>query len=449
MNYDIAIIGGGPAGYNAAERAAANGLKTVLFEKQAIGGVCLNQGCIPSKTLLYSAKLADSAKNSSKYGINIKGVPSFDLPKIIDRKDTVVKRLTSGVRMKLTAVGVTIVEGEAAIVGEDVDAIHITCNNEQYGVNYLLLCTGSDIVIPTIKGLPEIDYWTSKETLENRVIPHSLAIIGGGVIGMEFASFFNSMGVKVSVIEMMPEILGAMDKEVSALLRAEYTKKGVSFYLNTKVIEVSKSAVTIEKEGMLSSIEVEKILICVGRKAVLSTMGLDKLNLELLRNGVKVDEYMQTSNPRVYACGDVTGFSMLAHTAIREGEVAINHILGAEDKMSYAAIAGVVYTNPEMVGVGKTEEVMKAENSPFRILKLPMAYSGRFVAENEQGGGLCKLIIDDQERIVGCHVIGNPASELIVVASIAIERKFTVEEFQRIIFPHPTVGEIIHESLFL
>lgn len=449
MDYDIAIIGGGPAGYNAAERAASNGLKTVLFEKQSIGGVCLNEGCIPSKALLYSAKLADNAKNSSLYGINIEGMPSFDLPKIIDRKNKVVKRLTSGVRMKLEAVGVTIVAGEAAIGGTEREVIHITCNNEQYGVNYLLLCTGSDIVIPPIKGLSQIDYWTSKEALENRITPQTLAIIGGGVIGMEFASFFNSLGVKVSIIEMMPEILGAMDREASAMLRAEYTKKGVSFHINTRVIEVNKSEVTIEKDGKLRTIEAEKILVCVGRKAALSTIGLDKLNIELLNGGVKVNEYMQTSNPRVYACGDVTGFSMLAHTAIREGDVAINHILGVADHMRYDAIPGVVYTNPEMAGVGKTEEAVTAENRPFRILKLPMTYSGRFVAENERGGGMCKLIIDDHERIVGCHIVGNPASELIVVASIAIEREFTVEEFQRVVFPHPTVGEIIHESLFI
>lgn len=449
MNYDIAIIGGSPAGYNAAERAATNGLKTVLFEKQAVGGVCLNEGCIPSKALLYSAKLADNAKHSSKYGINIGSIPSFDLPKIVERKDKVVKKLTSGVRMKLTAVGVTIVEGEAAIGGAERDIIHITCNNEHYDVNYLLLCTGSDIVIPPIKGVSEVDYWTSKDALENKVIPKSLTIIGGGVIGMEFASFFNSLGVKVSVIEMMPEILGAMDKEASALLRTEYTKKGVSFYINTKVIEVSKDKVTIDKDGKLSSIEAEKILVCVGRKAALRTIGLDKLGIELLKTGVKVNEYMQTSNPRVYACGDVTGFSMLAHTAIHEGDVAINHILGGENRMRYDTIPYVVYTNPEMAGVGKTEESIKAENRPFRILKLPMAYSGRFVAENELGLGICKLIIDDHEKIVGCHIVGNPASELIVVAGIAIERQFTVEEFQRIVFPHPTVGEIIHESLFL
>lgn len=449
MNYDIAIIGGGPAGYNAAERAAANGLKTVLFEKQAIGGVCLNEGCIPSKALLYSAKLVDNAKSSGKYGINIEGIPSSDLPKIIARKEKVVKRLTLGIRMKLAAVGVTIVEGEAAVAGTEKDLIHIICNNEQYNASYLMLCTGSDIVIPPIKGLSEIDYWTSAEALDNKTTPKSLVIIGGGVIGMEFASFFNSLGVKVSVVEIMPEILGTMDKEISALLRSEYKKKGVSFHLNTKIVEVSNSEVTIEKDGKLSTIETEKILVCVGRKAVLNTIGLDRLNIELLKSGVKVDEYMQTSNPRVYACGDVTGFSMLAHTAIREGDVAINHILGIEDKMSYDAIPWVVYTNPEVAGVGKTEEVVKTENRPYRIVKLPMTYSGRFIAENEPSSGICKLIIDDHERIVGCHIVGNPASEIIVVAGIAIELKLTVEEFQRIVFPHPTVGEIIHESLFL
>lgn len=449
MNYDIAIIGGGPAGYNAAERAATNGLKTVLFEKKAIGGVCLNEGCIPSKALLYSAKLGDNAKSASKYGLDIGGAVTFDLPKMVARKNKVVKKLTAGVKMKLTAAGVAIVEGEAAIESSGEETIRISCNGQQYDVSYLLLCTGSDVVIPPIKGLSEVDYLTSKETLENTATPQSLAIIGGGVIGMEFASFFNSLGTKVYVIEMMPEILGAMDKETSAMLRSDYSKKGVTFHLGTKVTEVSKNGVTIEKDGKESTIEAERILVCVGRKAVLDMAGMDRLNIELFKNGVKVNEHMQTSNPKVYACGDVTGFSMLAHTAIRESDVAINHIVGVEDAMSYDAIPAVVYTNPEVAGVGKTEEEMRAAGVPFSVLKLPMAYSGRFVAENELGNGLCKLIVDGQDRIVGCHMAGNPASELIVVAGMAIEQKYTVEQFKRVVFPHPTVGEIIHESLFM
>ncbi len=448
MKYDIGIIGGGPAGYNAAEKAAENGLKVILFEKNAVGGVCLNEGCIPTKTLLYSAKLLDNAKSASKYGINIEEAPTFDLEKIINRKDKVVKQMTAGVKMKLDNAGVTVVQGAAILKGEADGNIHIACGEEVFETSYVLLCTGSETVVPPIKGLSEIDYWTSKEALESKILPKSLAIIGGGVIGMEFASFFNSMGVKVSVIEMMPEILGAMDKETSKMLRSIYAKKGIEFHLDTKVTEVSATQVFVEKNGKSAVLEAEKILLSVGRRPITAGLGLETLNIEMDRSAVKVNEFMQTSHPQVYASGDITGFSMLAHTAYREGEVAINRISGMEDVMSYRAIPGVVYTNPEIAGIGETEEALKAKGARFRVLKLPMAYSGRYVAENEQGNGLCKLILDEFDRIIGCHILGNPASEIIVVAGVAIENGFTVEEFQKIVFPHPTVAEIIRESLF-
>lgn len=448
MEYDIAIIGGGPAGYNAAEKAAINGLKTVLFEKNAIGGVCLNEGCIPTKTLLYSAKLLDNMKGASKYGILEGEQAGFDLGKIISRKDKVVKKLTGGVKMKLTSSGVEIVEGVATLLGEKSDKIRISCNEVEYVVKYVLVCTGSDTIMPPIKGLADVAYWTSKEALEIKELPKSLVIIGGGVIGIEFASFFNSMGVKVTVIEMMPEILGAMDKETSAMLRKEYAKKGIDFHLNTKVTEVSPEGVTIEKDSKTSIINADRILLSVGRKANTDKVGLSNLSVEILRNGVRVNEYMQTSHPRVYACGDITGYSMLAHTAIRESDVAVNHILGIDDPMSYKAIPGVVYTNPEIAGIGKTEEELKAAGSYYQVLKLPMAYSGRFVAENELGNGLCKLIIDEEAKIIGCHMLGNPASELITIAGMAIEQELTVDDFRKVVFPHPTVSEIIHESLF-
>ena len=448
MEYDIAIIGGGPAGYNAAEKAAINGLKTVLFEKNAIGGVCLNEGCIPTKTLLYSAKLLDNMKGASKYGILEGEQAGFDLGKIISRKDKVVKKLTGGVKMKLTSSGVEIVEGVATLLGEKSDKIRISCNEVEYVVKYVLVCTGSDTIIPPIKGLADVAYWTSKEALEIKELPKSLVIIGGGVIGIEFASFFNSMGVKVTVIEMMPEILGAMDKETSAMLRKEYAKKGIDFHLNTKVTEVSPEGLTIEKDSKTSIINADRILLSVGRKANTDKVGLSNLSVEILRNGVRVNEYMQTSHPRVYACGDITGYSMLAHTAIRESDVAVNHILGIDDPMSYKAIPGVVYTNPEIAGIGKTEEELKAAGTYYQVLKLPMAYSGRFVAENELGNGLCKLIIDEEAKIIGCHMLGNPASELITIAGMAIEQELTVDDFRKVVFPHPTVSEIIHESLF-
>ncbi len=448
MTFDIAIIGGGPAGYNVAERAALSGLNTVLFEKKALGGVCLNEGCIPTKTMLYSAKLLDNAKSAAKYGILGTESAGFDLGKIVSRKDKTVKQLTAGVRMKMKESGVNVVEKEAVLKGEKSGKIQIFAGGETYETTYVLVCTGSDSFIPPIKGLSDVAYWTSKEALEVKELPKTLAIIGGGVIGMEFASFFNSMGVKVSVIEMLPEILGTMDKELSAMLRTDYSKRGIDFHMNTKVVEADKKSVTIEKNGKTSKIDAERILVSTGRVANTKNLGLESLNIELLKNGIKVNEFMQTSHPNVYACGDVTGSYMLAHTASRESDVALNNILGKEDRMSYDANPSVVYTNPEIACVGKTEEELKEAGTPYRVFKLPMAYSGRFMAENEGGSGVCKIVTDDDERVIGCHILGNPSSEIIATATIVIEEKYTLETFQKIIFPHPTVAEIIHEVIY-
>ena len=448
MKYDVAIIGGGPAGYTAAEKAAASGLSTVLFEKNALGGVCLNEGCVPTKTLLYSAKVYDTIKHAQKYAVKAEN-PTFDFPKIIARKNKVVKKLTAGIRMKMTEHGVVVVVGEAEIKGRAADGtISIACGEETYEAANLLLCTGSETVIPPIPGLAETNYWTSREALQTKELPASLVIIGGGVIGMEFASFFNSMGTEVHVVEMLDKILGPMDKELSEMLRAEYAKRGIQFYLSHKVTAVHEGEVTVEKDGESFVIKGEKVLLSVGRRPVTKGFGLETLSPEPFRNGVKVNEYMQTSLPNVYACGDITAFSLLAHTAVSEAEVAIKHILGkAGAGMSYKAIPGVVYTNPEIAGVGKTEEELQAEGVPYSVKKLPMAFSGRFVAENEQGNGVCKLILSEDETVIGAHLLGNPASELIVIAGIAIEKGMTAEELKSIVFPHPTVGEIIKEAL--
>lgn len=448
MKYDVAIIGGGPAGYTAAEKAAAGGLSTVLFEKNALGGVCLNEGCVPTKTLLYSAKVYDTIKHAQKYAVKAEN-PTFDFPKIIARKNKVVKKLTAGIRMKMTEHGVVVVNGEAEIKGRAADGtISIVCGEETYEAANLLLCTGSETVIPPIPGLAETDYWTSREALQTKELPASLVIIGGGVIGMEFASFFNSMGTEVHVVEMLDKILGPMDKELSEMLQAEYGKRGIRFYLGHKVTAVHGGEVTVEKDGESFVIEGEKVLLSVGRRPVTKGFGLETLSPEPFRNGIKVNQYMQTSLPNVYACGDITAFSLLAHTAVSEAEVAVKHILGkAGAGMSYKAIPGVVYTNPEIAGVGKTEEELQAEGIPYIVKKLPMAFSGRFVAENEQGNGVCKLILSEDETVIGAHLLGNPASELVVIAGIAIEKEMTAEELKSIVFPHPTVGEIIKEAL--
>lgn len=447
MKYDVAIIGGGPAGYTAAEKAAKGGLSTVLFEKNALGGVCLNEGCVPTKTLLYSAKTYDQIKHASKYAVSAEN-PSFDYPKIIARKNKVVKKLTAGIRMKMKESGVEVITGEAMIQGKtDEGNILIQCAEQVYEAKNLLVCTGSESVIPPIPGVNETEYWTSREALQSKELPASLIIIGGGVIGMEFASFFNSMGTEVQVVEMLDKILGPMDKELSDMLQAEYTKRGVKFYLGHKVTGIHGQEVTVEKDGESFTLHGEKVLLSVGRRPVTKGFGLETLALEPYRNGIKVNEYMQTSLPNVYACGDITAFSLLAHTAVSEAEVAIDHILGKARAMSYKAIPGVVYTNPEIAGVGKTEEELQASGTPYQVKKIPMAFSGRFVAENEMGNGVCKLILAEDGTLIGAHLLGNPASELIVIAGIAIEKGMKAEEIKSFVFPHPTVGEIIKEAL--
>lgn len=447
MKYDVAIIGGGPAGYTAAEKAAKGGLSTVLFEKNALGGVCLNEGCVPTKTLLYSAKTYDQIKHASKYAVSAEN-PSFDYPKIIARKNKVVKKLTAGIRMKMKESGVEVIAGEAMIQGKtDEGNILIQYAEQVFEAKNLLVCTGSESVIPPIPGVNETEYWTSREALQSKELPASLIIIGGGVIGMEFASFFNSMGTEVQVVEMLDKILGPMDKELSDMLQAEYTKRGVKFYLGHKVTGIHGQEVTVEKDGESFTLHGEKVLLSVGRRPVTKGFGLETLALEPYRNGIKVNEYMQTSLPNVYACGDITAFSLLAHTAVSEAEVAIDHILGKARAMSYKAIPGVVYTNPEIAGVGKTEEELQASGTPYQVKKIPMAFSGRFVAENEMGNGVCKLILAEDGTLIGAHLLGNPASELIVIAGIAIEKGMKAEELTSFVFPHPTVGEILKEAL--
>ena len=407
---DLAIIGGGPGGYVAAERAGAKGLNVVLFEKRELGGVCLNEGCIPTKTLLYSAKVYDYAKHGDKYGVSAPGA-TFDFGKIVERKNKVVKKLVGGVGSAMKANKVRVVRGEAKVKGRSQNGIEILDLKEQ---------------------------------------PKSLVIIGGGVIGMEFASFFNSLGTEVTVVEMLPKILGGLDGEISAMLQDIYAKKGIKFNLNCKVTEIrGNEVVYVDKDGQTLSAKGDKILMSVGRRAVTAGLGLENLGIEMNRGAVKVDDKMRTNAPNVFAAGDITGFSMLAHTASREGEVVVNNLTGRADRMRYNAIPGVVYTNPEVAGVGLTEEQAKAEGIEYKIAKLPMAYAGRFVAENEGGAGLCKVIVGAKYgEVLGVHMLGNPCSEIIYGACMAIEQEMTLKEMQEVVFPHPTVSEIFKETVF-
>ena len=454
---DLAIIGGGPGGYVAAERAGAAGLQTVLFEKRELGGVCLNEGCIPTKTLLYSAKVYNYAVHGGDYGVSVEGA-SYDYGKIVGRKDKVVKKLVGGVKAKMKGAGVKVVKGDAVIEGRSAEGITVRCGEESYTVRNLLICAGSEAMVPPIPGMKEAGdvIVTNREILALKEQPKELVVIGGGVIGMEFAAFYNTLGTKVTVVEMLPKILGPLDDEISASLQAVYAKRGIQFNLRCKVTGIEGNTVVYEDpDGRVCRVSGDKILVSVGRRANISGYGLESLGVEMLLNrggkpcGIKVDDRMRTNVPGVYAAGDVTGFSMLAHTASREGEVAVNNILGKQDHMRYDAIPGIVYTNPEVAGVGLTEEQAKASGRDYAVVKLPMTYAGRFIAENEHPEGICKLIVGKKyHEVLGAHMMGNPCSEIIHSMCMAIENEMTLEQMQEVVFPHPTVSEIIKETAF-
>lgn len=450
--YNLIVIGGGPAGYLASERAAAAGMNVLLFEKQNLGGVCLNEGCIPSKTLLNSAKIYDYANGGGeKYGVFSEN-PRIDYPAVVARKDKVVKKLVAGIRANMKKLGVTVILEAAKIQGRGADGLfEVSAAGTSYFAEKLLIATGSQPTLPPITGLKDSleqgFALTNREILALKEIPENLTIVGGGVIGLEIASLFNSIGSKVTVLEMLDKIAGYTDRQISEILLKNYEKKGINFILSAKVTEISTDGVAYELNGTTEKVKADKVLVSIGRRAVTADIGLDSIGVVLERGNVLTDEQMKTNVPGVFAAGDVNGKSMLAHTAYREAEVAVNVMLGKSDRMLYSAIPSVIYTNPEVAGIGETLESAKESGIDAREVTLPMAYSGRYMAENEGGDGIAKIVLDGT-RLIGFHMIGNPASEIISTASVAISREVDLEALKRTVFPHPTVAEILRELIF-
>ena len=435
----LAIIGGGPAGYTAAEQAAKAGKHVVLFEKDTLGGTCLNVGCIPTKTLLYSAKQYFNATHAQKYGVTAENV-AFDFAAMQKRKTIVVRKLVAGIKQRLKNEFCTVVNGEASVVSRTDEKVIIACNGVEYEAENLLICTGSTNFIPPIPGIKDNPVvWNSTDALAAKELPSSIIIVGGGVIGMEFATLYHELGIPVTVIEALPRILPNIDSEISGILHDQYSKDGIQILTDTKVLEIKDNTVITSQGDFTAS----HILVCVGRRANLT--GLEALTDLEYDRGIKVDDFMRTNLSNVYAAGDVTGKIMLAHAALRQAEVAVGRMLKQipVQRIAYNAIPSVVYTNPEIASVGITENDMDCD-----IHRLPMTYSGRFVAENEGQTGLCKMLVDKKSQsILGVHMIGNPCSEFIAAASFAVRMGYTIPEFKQVVFPHPTVSEILKEVL--
>jgi dihydrolipoamide dehydrogenase len=452
MIYDLIVIGGGPGGYTAAERAGGAGLSVLLAEKRVLGGVCLNEGCIPSKTFLNSAKIADYAKNGGTYGVHAEGV-KLEHPAVVKRKNRVVKKLVSGLEMKMKKNKVTVVNGEAVISGRTGDGFQVKVDGAVYTGKRLLIASGSVPAMPPIPGLDE-GYkkgivLTNREILDIETIPENLVIIGGGVIGLEMASYFNSAGSRVTVVEMLDHIAGPTDREISDILLNNYKKKGIDFRLSAKVTEIKGNDVVFESSDGIHRVSGDNILVSIGRKPDTKGLGLETIGVETDRGRIVTDEFLRTNIPEVYAAGDVNGISMLAHTAYREAEVAVNNILGKRDRMRYIAVPSVIYTNPEVGSVGETTESARDKGLDVEIIKLPLAYSGRYVAETERGDGIVKVLVDKQYRTIrGLHIIGSYASEIIYGAAVMMETEMRVNDIREIVFPHPTVCEVIREAMF-
>ena len=451
--YDLIILGGGPAGYNAAERAGHAGLKTLVIEERALGGVCLNEGCIPTKTLLYSAKIYDYAKHGEDYGVKFASA-SIDHAFVVERKNKVVKQLVSGVGGKLKKAGVEVVKATAAIKERNAEGFVVVAEGKEYVGKQLLIATGSSAALPPIDGLQDSlksgFALTNREVLDLKEIPKDIVIVGGGVIGLEMASYFNSVGSKVYVVEMMDHIAGATDREISTMLQKEYAKRGVEFILGARVTSIKNKAVTYEKDGKVVELKADYALVSIGRRARTAGIGCENIGLKLERGAIVTNEYGKTNVPGVWAAGDVNGKSMLAHTAYREGEVCINNILGKKDRINYNSIPSVIYTNPEVASVGETTESIKEKGIDASVETVTLKYSGRYIAENEHGNGVVKIITDNKHHnILGVHMIGSYASEIIYGAAMMVETEMRVADVQKLVFPHPTVCEVIREAMFM
>lgn len=451
MKYFLAIIGGGPAGYTAAEKASKAGKDVVLFEQNAVGGTCLNVGCIPTKSLLYGAKQYYNATHAQKYGVTAENV-AFDFAAMQKRKTIVVRKLVAGIKQRLNNEHCTLVSGAAAVVSRTDELVTVSCNGETYEAENLLICTGSTNFVPPIPGIKENEYvWDSTDALAATELPKSIIIVGGGVIGMEFATLYHELGVPVTIIEAMPTILPNLDQDIVNVLLEKYKKAGINILTSTKVESIEGGKVNVKSQISNDQLQIsaERILVSVGRRANLQ--GLEALNdLELNRGAIIVDEFMKTNLPNVYACGDVTGKIMLAHVAARQAEVMVGLLLKQIplQRIAYNAIPSVVYTNPEIASVGITEQQAAELNIETEVRQLPMTFSGRFMAENEGETGLCKLVLDTKKQtILGVHCIGNPCSEFIAAASFAVRMGYTTAEFEQVVFPHPTVSEILHEII--
>jgi dihydrolipoamide dehydrogenase len=448
--YDLIVIGGGPGGGDGAEKAVKAGLKTLLVEKRFLGGVCLNEGCIPSKTLLFSSKIYSHALHGEQFGVTC-GSVTFNMKRVMERKNKIVETLRKSSESSKKRLGITVVAGKGTILQKAGDTFRVQAGSDIFEGKRLLIASGSEAIRPPLPGADQEFVMTNREILEVQSVPGKLVVIGGGVIGLELANFFAEAGSAVTVIELLPQIAGPLENEIRQILQRELEKKGIVFKLRSKVSSIGNHSVTWQTEGQekTETADADIVLMSVGRRPVVKDIGLENINVFVERGAIVNNNQGRTNIPGVWAAGDVNGKCMLAHKASRESAVCVRDMIGEHDIIRYSTIPSVIYTHPEVASIGLKDDEAAAQGYDVAVAKMPFTFSGRFFAEMEQGDrSLCKVVLDKKTKtILGVHTIGLYSSEIIAAAIPIIENELRVEDVEELVFPHPTVGEIIKETI--
>lgn len=430
---ELIIIGSGPGGYRTAAYAASKGIHTTIFEDKEAGGTCLNCGCIPTKTLCHEAEIADILKN--------KGIDSVDFSAIMARKNAVIEQLRSGVETVLQGENISFVKAHATFKDEKT----VVADGQEYTADKFIIATGSHAKMLPIEGIDQSNVMTSSELLNITEVPKRLCIVGAGVIGMEMASVFNSLGSEVTVIEFLKECLPMVDSDIAKRLRQTIAKRGVTFFMQSGVKRINGNTVFFERKGKEEQVEADTILIATGRGANVEGLGLENTDVNFSPKGIEVDGNMQTNIPHIYAIGDVNARMMLAHAATFQGLRAVNHMLGIEDEINLEIMPAAIFTKPEAACVGLSEDQCKEKGMSFVCKKGFYRANGKALAMDETDG-LLKLITDEKGLILGCHVFGAHAADIVQEVSVLMCKQTHVHELAQMVHIHPTLSEILSDT---
>ncbi|PTV99567.1 dihydrolipoamide dehydrogenase [Halanaerobium saccharolyticum] len=449
--YKIAIIGSGPGGYTAALRAGQLGADTVLIEKEALGGTCLNWGCIPTKAFVRSAEVFADIQNAEDFGIKVEKA-ELDFPAVVKRKDKIVKRLVRGIDHLLGKKNIDRIDGRASFIDQNKIKIEKEAETIEIEAENIIIATGSETAALPIPGADLDGILDSRSALDLNELPESMVIVGGGIIGMEFAFIFRNFGVDVTVVEYLDQLVSGVDSEIASELNRSARRRRISVKTSAEVKEIRKQAdafeVVYQQKGKEKTAAAEKVLMAVGRRPYTEGLNLENVgvNLSEKRRAVQVNEKMETNVPGIYAVGDVTDKILLAHVASHQGVIAVENIMGMDKKMDYQAVPGAIFTSPEIGTVGLSEEEAKEKGIDYEVGSFPFAASGKVMAMGEREGKIKLITEKESDKIIGAALIGIEASDLIAELTLAVNLGLTAENLRETIHAHPTTAEVVHEA---